>query len=163
MTISPIDSQPFAGQEATPPWLQVVRYVLVGGWNTIFGYTCFFFMTRWLTSFMPTYSYIVASLGSNLVSITVAFFAYKRYVFKTSGNYLHEWLRCLIVYSGTIVLSAVAIAPLVGVIRHVSRFYTQAPYIAGAVVMVLGAVSSFLGHKHISFRRVEDIGPGERA
>lgn len=131
---------------------QLFRYFLVGGWNTLFGYTCFFLANRWLSRVMPAYSYIAASLASNLISITVAFLGYKWFVFRTRGNYLREWLRSLIVYSGAIVFSALALAPLVGLIRHTTRYQTEAPYIAGALVAMFTVISSFFGHKHISFR-----------
>jgi putative flippase GtrA len=104
---------------------------------------------------MPAYSYIAASLASNLISITVAFLGYKWFVFQTKGNYLREWLRSLIVYSGTILFSATVLAPLVGLIRHATRYQIQAPYIAGALVAVFTVTSSFFGHKHISFRQSE--------
>jgi putative flippase GtrA len=78
------------------PPAQLLRYLLVGGWNTVFGYSCFFLINRWLTHKMPAYSYIAASLSSNLISITVAFLGYKWFVFQTEGNYLREWLRSLI-------------------------------------------------------------------
>jgi putative flippase GtrA len=134
------------------PPAQVLRYLVVGGWNTVFGYTCFFLMNRWLSRVMPAYSYIAASVGSNLISITVAFLGYKWFVFRTTGNYIREWLRSLIVYSGAILFSAVALGPLVGLIRHTTRYQTQAPYIAGALVAVFTVISSFFGHKHLSFR-----------
>lgn len=134
------------------PPAQLFRYLLVGGWNTLFGYTCFFLMNRWLSRVMPAYSYIAASLLSNVINITVAFLGYKWFVFRTKGNYLREWLRSLIVYSGTILFSAVALAPLVGLIRHTTRYQTQAPYIAAALVAVFTVISSFFGHKHLSFR-----------
>ena len=133
---------------------QLFRYLLVGGWNTLFGYACFFLMNRWLARMMPAYSYIAASLLSSIISITIAFFGYKWFVFRTKGNYLLEWLRSLIVYSGSIVISAVALAPLVGLIRHTTRYQTQAPYIAGALVAIFTVISSFFGHKHLSFREV---------
>lgn len=139
------------------PPAQLFRYLVVGGWNTVFGYTCFFLMNRWLSRVMPAYSYIAASIGSNLISITVAFLGYKWFVFRTKGNYVREWLRSLIVYSGTILFSAVAIAPLVGLIRHATHFTTQAPYIAQAIVAVFTVVSSFFGHKHLSFRQPKPI------
>src|ERR1700722_2461010 len=87
------------------PPAQLFRYLLVGAWNTVFGYTCFFFITRGLSHVMPHYSYIAANLLSNILSITVAFLGYKWFVFRTKGNYLREWMRSLIVYSSAILFS----------------------------------------------------------
>jgi putative flippase GtrA len=132
---------------------QFLRYLLVGGWNTVFGYGCFFLANRWLATVMTAYSYLVASLLSSLVAITVAFLGYKWFVFRTRGNYLREWLRTLAVYSGSILISTLALAPLVGLIRHTTRYQTQAPYIAGAILAAFNVFSSFLGHRHFSFRK----------
>jgi len=132
---------------------QFLRYLLVGGWNTIFGYGCFFLMNRWLATVMTAYSYIVASLLSSLVAITVAFLGYKWFVFRTRGNYLREWLRTLTVYSGSVLVSTAALAPLVGLIRHTTHCQTQAPYIAAAILAVFNVITSFFGHRHFSFRK----------
>jgi putative flippase GtrA len=131
---------------------ELFRYLLVGAWNTLFGYTCFFLIYWALTRTGLPYSYIAASLAANLIAITIAFLGYKWFVFRTKGNYLKEWLRCLAVYSGAMILSAAALPPLVGLIRHTTRYQVQAPYIAGAVVVIFTVISSFFGHKHISFR-----------
>ena len=136
---------------------QLFRYLLIGGWNTLFGYSCFFLMNRWLSQLMPAYSYIVASLASNLISITVAFLGYKWLVFRTKGNYVREWFRSLMVYGGTMVFSAIALAPLVGLIRHTTRYQTQAPYISAAMIAIIAMISSFFGHKHISFRKAKTV------
>lgn len=132
---------------------QFLRYVLVGGWNTAFGYGCFFLTNRWLARVMPEYSYLAASLLANLIAVSAAFLGYKWFVFRTRGNYLREWLRTLAIYSGSILVSTVALAPLVGLIRHFTRYRAQAPYIAAALVTVFTVVGSFLGHRHFSFRK----------
>lgn len=135
------------------PSTQFFRYLLIGSWNTVFGYTCFFLMNRRLATVMPAYSYLAANLGANLVAISVAFLGYKWFVFRTRGHYLREWLRTLMVYSGSVLFSTLALAPLVGLIRHISRYQTEAPYIAAAVVAIFTVISSFFGHRHFSFRK----------
>lgn len=137
---------------------QFLRYVLVGGWNTVFGYGCFFLTDRWLARVMPEYSYLAASLIANLIAVSVAFLGYKWFVFRTRGNYLQEWLRTVAVYSGSILISTVALAPLVGLIRHFTRYQEQAPYVAAAFVSVFTVGSSFLGHRHFSFRESSHTG-----
>jgi len=73
---------------------QFGRYLLVGAWNTLFGYGTFALFTAVLNPIVP-HSYIWASLLSSLLNITVAYFGYKWFVFKTKGNYLREWMRCV--------------------------------------------------------------------
>lgn len=130
---------------------QFLRYLLVGSWNTAFGYGLYALLTALLTPQLR-YAYIVASLVASLVSITVAFVGYKWFVFKTQGNYLREWIRCVAVYSGGIVISTAALPFVVMFIRRVTRFNEAAPYIAGAILMGLATLYNFVGHKNFSFR-----------
>lgn len=134
---------------------QFLRYMLIGGWNTAFGFGCFFVMNRWLATLMPAYSYMAAYLASSVINITVAFLGYKWFVFRTRGNYFREWVRTLAVYGGSMVFATLALAPLVGLIRYATRYQTQAPYIAGALITIVTVISSFLGHRNFSFRKGE--------
>jgi putative flippase GtrA len=122
----------------------------VGVCNTIFGYGCFVLFTLLLTPVF-SYGYVLASLLANLLSITFAFFGYKWFVFKTKGNYLKEWIRCVGVYGLSMILSAAALPLVVGIIRRQTGHERSAPYIAGALVLVFSVVFSFFGHRHISF------------
>jgi putative flippase GtrA len=122
----------------------------VGACNTIFGYGCFALFTLLLTPVF-SYGYVLASLFANLLSITFAFFGYKWFVFKTKGNYLQEWIRCVGIYAGSMILSAAALPVVVGIIRRQPGHDRSAPYIAGAIVLVFSVIFSFFGHRHISF------------
>ncbi len=137
---------------------QVVRYLLVGGWNTFFGYVCFFFCARLFLHLMPSKPSLAASVASAtsmVISITVSFVGYKLFVFKTKGRFLQEYARSFIVYLPTLILSAVAIAPLTALLRRtVPSHAAQAPYVAGAILSFITVIISFFGHKHISFRDV---------
>lgn len=130
--------------------LTLVNYLAVGACNTIFGYGCFALFTLLLTPVF-SYGYVLASLFANLLSITFAFFGYKWFVFKTKGNYLKEWTRCVGVYVLSMILSAAALPVVVGIIRRQPGYERSAPYIAGAFVLVFSVVFSFFGHRHISF------------
>jgi len=94
---------------------QFVRYLCVGVWNTVFGYityaTFLFLFSHLLPQRFLYLAVVVASLVSTPINITVAYFGYKFFVFRTSGNYLVEWLRCFAVYGigmlpGLLILSA---------------------------------------------------------
>jgi putative flippase GtrA len=133
------------------PLGQFGRYLLVGTWNVLFGYGTYALFTAVLNSVVP-HSYIWASLLSSLVNITVSYLGYKWFVFKTKGNYLREWMRCVAVYSGGVVLGLLALPVLVLLIRRNTHFLAEAPYIAGALMTVFVVVYSFLGNKKFSFR-----------
>ena len=130
---------------------QFGRYLLVGAWNTLFGYGSFAFFTSILSPVI-SHSYIAAYVISSLLNISVSYLGYKFFVFKTKGNYLREWIRCVSVYSVGILFGVVTLPVLVLVIRRNTRFVAEAPYIAGAILTAFMVVYSFVGHKKFSFR-----------
>lgn len=130
---------------------QFGRYLIVGLWNTTFGYSTFALLTAVLDRYIPA-SYLAASLLSSILNITVSFLGYKWFVFKTRGNYLQEWIRCLIVYSGSILLGLALLPPSVLVVAYLTESPRAAPYIAGALLMGVQVILSFLGHKTFSFK-----------
>lgn len=133
------------------PSRQFVRYLVVGIWNTAFGYGTFALFTWVLDKYIPA-SYMAAILLASVINITVSFLGYKWFVFKTKGNYLREWWRCLLVYSGGIALGLVLLPPAVFIVSYVTGNPRAAPYIAGALLMGIQVVLSFLGHRKFSFR-----------
>ncbi|MBF8254932.1 MAG: GtrA family protein [Deltaproteobacteria bacterium] len=132
---------------------QFGRYLVIGIWNTAFGYGTFVLFTALLDRYMPA-SYMAASLLSSLLNITVSFLGYKWFVFKTKGSYLQEWVRCVTVYSGSIVLGLALLPPAVFLVSYLTGNPGTAPYIAGALVLGVQGVLSFLGHRSFSFKDV---------
>ena len=133
------------------PPQQFGRYLIVGVGNTLFSYGAFAALTALLTPHMP-YAYVLASALGNLLSITFSYLTYKWLIFKTKGNYLREWMKCVAVYSGVGLLGVALIPVLVFLIRRMTPMYASAPYIAGAITAVLAVVVSFSGHRNFTFR-----------
>jgi putative flippase GtrA len=129
---------------------QFTRYLIVGLVNTAFGYGIYAALTALLTPHIP-FAYMAASLVSSLINITFAFFTYKLFIFKTTGNYLREWFRCVIVYGSSILVGTLLLPFLVLAVRLLTPAHTSAPYIAGALLTGANVFTSFLGHKHFSF------------
>ncbi len=143
---------------------QFVRYLCVGVFNTLFGYTTFAVINYLLHRRGVPLSYIFASVIANLINITVAFFGYKFFVFRTRGNYLTEWLKAMAVYwsgflPGIILLPVIVrvlnwIMPVqLHLLHHVYMRKDIAPYIANALLMGFGVIYSFIGHKKVTFRQ----------
>lgn len=125
---------------------------------------------------------VLASVLAMPLNITFAYFGYKLFVFRTHGNYLREWLKCFAVYGTGMIPSLVALSALTrflqSLIRHHApvlhvgrdaverRFHghflallhhfdtgkAMAGYIAGAIVIGISTIYSFVGHKKITFR-----------
>ena len=129
---------------------QFGRYLAVGVCNTVFGYATYAALTALLTPHVA-YAYIWASLIASVFSITFAFFNYKWFVFRTKGNYLREWSRCVVVYGGAMLVSTAVLPLTVYLLRHFTPADKSAPYIAGAIQLGGTVIASFLGHKNFSF------------
>ena len=135
---------------------QFGRYLLVGTWNTVFGYSTFAAFTALLKPYVAA-SYIPASVLSGILNISVAYLGYKRFVFKTKGNYLQEWVRCMGVYGSGILLGVCILPVFVWFIRRATSFDRQAPYIAGAILSGFNVIYNFVGNKKFSFKTVSGM------
>jgi len=124
--------------------------LIVGVVNTAFGYATYAWFTALLTPHVPL-AYMVASVISGLLSITFSFLNYKWLIFKTKGNYLREWSRCVVVYGSTMVIGTLILPITVFLVRHLAGAKASAPYIAGAIGTCANVIAGFLGHKNFSF------------
>lgn len=131
---------------------QFLRYILVGGFNTLFGF-CVFALLNWLFRKFGSFAYMYAWLLANVIAITAAFLAYKWFVFKTRGNYLIEWIRCFSVYGSGMAFGAVALPITVTILRRTMHRPDSAPYVGVALLTSVTVILSFLGHKNFSFRK----------
>ena len=168
------------------PGGQFVRYLCVGVFNTIFGYSIFVVILSLLNEVMPQrflyLTVILASIISNPFSITVAYFGYKFFVFRTKGNYLREWLKCFAVYGTSMIPGLVALSALtrllqtvihrhavslhallssieshlggkpLALLQHAATGKAMAGYIAGAIIIGVSTIYSFIGHKKVTFK-----------
>ncbi len=133
---------------------QFAHYLIVGVCNTLFGYSTYAGLTALLTPHVP-YAYVAASVIGGFFAFTFSYWMYKVFVFRTKGNYLREWLRGITVYSISLTAITVLLPPIVYLLRHLTSANRSAPYIAGALLTGINAVSGFLGHKHFSFAKPE--------
>ena len=95
---------------------QFLRYALVGGWNTLFGYSTYIVFLSLLNHLLPlrllSLTAVLAAILSTPLNITVAYLGYKFFVFRTKGNYLVEWVRCFAVYGTSMVPGLLVLAAL---------------------------------------------------
>ena len=133
---------------------QAIRYLAVGGFNTCFGFGLFVGF-NYLFRSLGVYGSEIASLLSNIIAIMVAFLGYKWFVFRTPGNYLREWVRCLSVYGGSMLFTLAALPPLTLLLRHRIWHPQTASNVAAGILAVVTVVASYFGHKYFSFRRAQ--------
>lgn len=121
---------------------QEVRYLIAGGWNTVFGYGVY---AGLLYLFQPKVHYMVIAVAGNVLAITMAYATHKLFVFRTKGNVLREYVRFYGVYGVTAVLGLAALPFCVEVLG-------MSPYVAPLLIMGVTMAVSYLGHKHFSFK-----------
>ncbi|WP_059284758.1 GtrA family protein [Aquitalea magnusonii] len=123
---------------------ELLRYVLVGGGNTIFAYV-FTVVVYYL--FQQKFHIVLIVIFTNIVCITVSFFTNKFLVFRSKSHWFLEYLRCYVVYGGSTVLGIAGLWLLVSQIGI--------PFwIAQAGLMVISVVFSYVGHRKFTFKSV---------
>ena len=119
-----------------------VRFLLVGAYNTGFGYAVF----AGLHLLFPDLHYIAVLLASHVVSVLNAFIGYRLVVFKVRGSVLRDLFRFWLVYLVSLSFNLVALPLLVE--------QAELPVLlAQALVVVVVVVTSWFGHSRFSFRR----------
>ncbi|MDR0932600.1 MAG: GtrA family protein [Victivallales bacterium] len=121
---------------------QFARYLLVGGWNTLFGVGLF---TLAYESWGTPRNYLLIAVPSNIIAVTNAFLCYKWFVFRTHGNYWKEYIKCWTIYGSSTLLGIALLAILV-------ELFKINPVWANILLTAVGIIWSYLGHRFFSFR-----------
>jgi putative flippase GtrA len=147
----------FAALRRVLPSGEVIRFLLVGGSNTLISLGLYSGFVILFGHLLPRHGKPliadIAQITSKPLAITVAFLCYKHFVFRTKGNYLKEWLKCFAVYgistpAELIILPLATKAFLLPTLTH-----PYAPFLAGIVNAVVIACYSYFAHKKFSFKR----------
>jgi putative flippase GtrA len=131
-----------------------VKFVAVGIWNTIFGYSVFLGLdTLGSTVFRRPYlAYMTAMVLSNVIAIINAFVLHKYVTFKSAADgrkILIEFFKFCTTYLLTFLLSIVLLPVLV-------ELGNLPPKIAAGFVIIACTVISYLGHSRFSFRPLSE-------
>lgn len=122
------------------------RYLLVGGWNTVFGYSTGVGLYKILEHRWP---FPLIGVVANVLSISMSFVTYKTLVFRTQGRWLQEYLKSYLVYGFTAVVGIVAMWLLV-------RHFAIPIWYAQGLVIGLTVAASYVGHSRLTFRVKKD-------
>jgi len=119
-----------------------VLYLVVGGWNTVFGYSVWAVMQYMLADHLH---YLVIVLLSWPIAVLNAYIGYRYIVFRSLGPILTELPRFSLVYVAGLVVN-LALLPVALRVLPFSIYVDQALFLSVVIVF------SYLGHKHFSFR-----------
>lgn len=126
-----------------------VRFVIVGGVNTVVAYVLFV-VFEWVTGG----AYLLSLAVAYLLATLLAFVLHRRYTFGVSGreSVVVDFLR----FEGVYVVMFTVNAALLFVFVTLAAWPS---WIAQAVIVVITTVLSYVGHKFFSFRRRERSDP----
>jgi putative flippase GtrA len=147
----------FASMRRVLPAGEVIRFLMVGGFNTVFSLVLSSGLVVALSRMLPHRGKpLIVDLAfaiSTPIAITVAFLCYKHFVFRTRGNYLKEWLRCFAVYSVSFPMGLLILPAFTHLFQRGALTRVYAPYLALIVNSLIIACYSYFAHKKFSFRR----------
>jgi putative flippase GtrA len=147
----------FAAIRRVLPGGEVIRFLMVGGFNTVFSLALYSGLVIVLGHLLPSHGKpLIADIAfviSTPIAITVAFLCYKHFVFRTKGNYLKEWIRCFAVYSVSFPMGLVILPTATHLFERIPLSHPYAPFLAGLVNSVVIACYSYFAHKKFSFKR----------
>jgi putative flippase GtrA len=139
------------------PHEEKLRFLVVGAWNVLFSMATIWVLER-LIPYAPG-SALAATLGvigakqvvlfvNWVIGVTQNLFTFKLLVFRTKGNWLREYGRMYVTYTGTFLVESVMVQTISAVAGW-SLFWARVP------TMIVVAVLSYLGHKYFTFRTAE--------
>jgi len=153
----PAPHGPFAALRRALPAAEVIRFLLVGGFNTAFSIFLAWALVHPIELLFPKLHLSVVVPIANYTAlpfaITVAFLGYKWFVFRTHGNYLKEWLKCFAVYGVSLPLPSLILPVATNLFLHQPLTKPHAPLLA--LIVNSGAIAcfSYFAHKKFSFKR----------
>jgi putative flippase GtrA len=147
----------FAAIRRVLPGGEVIRFLAVGGFNTVFSIALAYAFIFPVQGIFPHLSRGAATTVANYaalpIGITVAFLAYKWFVFRTHGNYLKEWLKVFAVYGVSLPFPIVVIPAATGLFN----VFHLAPRLVSLLALITNscviACYSYFAHKKFSFKR----------
>lgn len=119
------------------------RFLIVGAYNTGFGYLIFVFLYE---AFGKSLHYLVIVFLSHIIAVTNAFLAQRRLVFRTKGSVFAEFVRFNVTTIGTLLIG------LTGMTLLVEQFKLPV-LLAQALVTGVTVVASYFAHKYFTFKK----------
>lgn len=120
-----------------------IRFLVVGAYNTAFGYAVFAGLYLW---FKESLHYLILVAIAHLVAVVNAFLTQRRIVFNDRSPVLAAFLRFNVATTLSLLLSLTGMALLVDGIGI-------NPLIGQAIVTILSVIGIYVLHRHYTFRQ----------
>jgi putative flippase GtrA len=116
-------------------------YLVVGGWNTVFGYAVWALLQFMLGNHLH---YLVVLVLAWPIAVLNAYLGYRYVVFRSRGPILRELPRFSLVYVAALIVGLVALPVLLNVLPFNI-------YVVQALLTVIVVVGGYLSHRYFSF------------
>lgn len=121
------------------------RFLLIGAYNTCFSYTAFAILYFWLHGM---FHYLIITVVAHCVSVGNGFLAHRMLVFQAKGEIAKQFARFSLTHAGTLIMG------LSGMALLVERLGLP-PLTAQGITLSFTACTSYIAHKHFTFRRIK--------
>lgn len=118
-----------------------LRFLIVGAYNTAFGYATFVLLYLWLHD---RCHYLIIALLAHAVAVTNAFLLHRKIVFRAQDAIIPAFLRFNLSTAVALLFSLGAMALLV-------ELFAMFPLVAQAFVTGAAVVVSYFLHRHYTF------------
>lgn len=122
---------------------QRARFLLVGAYNTVFGYVVFILLYM---AAQDALHYLVIATIAHFLSVSHSFLTQRHLVFHHQGPVLSAFLRFNVATATVLVFGLLAMTFLV-------ERCNMTPIASQAIVVFLTTIGSYLLHRHFSFGR----------
>ncbi|MCL2338368.1 MAG: GtrA family protein [Proteobacteria bacterium] len=128
-------------------WSEKIRYLLVGGFNTVAAYAIFAALYFVLNDiFKVALLYGLMLLLQNVISVNISIFTMRYFVFRSRGNLWREYRRAAKVYT------------LMGILNYVwllvaHKMLHMHTLIAQPTFLIFSTIMTYILHKYFSFKK----------
>ena len=123
-----------------------LRFLVVGGWNTLFGYLSFYVLYLLAADRLH---YLIIAILAHFVAVTQSYVMQRRLVFRSDAPVASEFLRFNVSLIGTLLFGLLAMALLV-------EAAGLSPLAAQAIVILMSVILSYVLHSRMSFAAPPD-------
>ena len=118
---------------------QLIRFVIVGGINTVVGYGTFAIMI------FVNIHYLAANMCSTIIGVACSYILNKYFTFRSRKKSIMEICRFISVYLFSFALGNLVLLAAV-------ECMNTTPYLAGGINLAATTIISWFGHKYFSFK-----------
>ena len=119
-----------------------LRFLIVGGWNFVFGYCAFAGLYWLLNGIWP--DWLIATVAA-ILGITMSYLTHRFITYRSHGCWWKEYIRFYVVYGGQTLLNIFLIWLFVTRLRYNA-------YLVQLVITLALTIASYWAHKLYSFK-----------